>query len=193
MKVTIVDYGAGNTQSVIFALQRIGVNAILTGDLEEIITSDKIILPGVGHATTAMHNLQKSGFDQLIHKLKQPTLGICLGMQLMCNSTEEGAVKGAGIFDTNVMLLPQNVNVPHMGWNQIRGLQSSLFNAIVENSHLYFVHSYYAELCNDTIATARYEVNFSAALKKNNFYGCQFHPEKSGEIGSQILQNFIAL
>jgi imidazole glycerol-phosphate synthase subunit HisH len=193
MNVTIIDYGAGNIQSVIFALQRLGINALVASDANEISRADKVIFPGVGHATAAMDQLRIKGLDQLIPKLTQPVLGICLGMQLMCNSTEEGGVKGLGIFDTAVKLLPQKLNVPHMGWNQIKVMNTPIFSGVESGSNVYFVHSFYAENCEDTIAETNYNLIFSAGLHKNNFYGCQFHPEKSGEIGDQILKNFLAL
>ncbi len=193
MNLTIIDYGAGNIQSVIFALQRLGVNALVASDANEISRADKVIFPGVGHATAAMDQLRIKGLNQVIPSLTQPVLGICLGMQLMCNSTEEGGVKGLGIFNTAVKLLPQKLNVPHMGWNQINVTNTPLFSGVESGSNVYFVHSYYAEYCEDTIAETNYNLSFSAGLHKNNFYGCQFHPEKSGAIGNQILQNFLAL
>jgi len=193
MEITIIDYGAGNMQSVIFALQRLGVYAVIASDRDEICRADKVIFPGVGHATTAMYELKKQGLDQLIPNLKQPVFGICLGMQLMCNSTEEGGINGLGIFDTEVKLLPQKLKVPHMGWNQIKVKNEPIFKGVESGANVYFVHSYYAECCADTIAEASYDIQFSAGLNKNNFYGCQFHPEKSGAIGDQILQNFLDL
>ena len=193
MKLVIIDYGAGNIKSIQFAFKRLGVDAILSNNPDEIIAADKIIFPGVGEASSAMHMLRESGLDQLIPTLKQPVLGICLGMQLLCNTTEEGNTKGLGIFDTNVKLFSSVVKVPQMGWNVIKNLKSDLFTGIKESEYMYLVHSYYAEQCEHMIATTDYGINYASALQHDNFYGVQFHPEKSSIAGAKILQNFIEL
>lgn len=193
MKIVIINYGAGNIQSIKFAIQRLGYEAVLSNDVEEIKSADKVIFPGVGEASSAMSKLEDSTLDKLIPELKQPVLGICLGMQLMCNFSEEGATKGLGIFDVDVVKFSNQVKVPQIGWNQITDLRSSLFKNIAEKEYIYLVHSFYAPLCDATIATAEYEVQFSAALQKNNFYGTQFHPEKSSSVGEQMLKNFLDL
>ena len=193
MKIVIINYGAGNIQSIKFAIQRLGYEAILTDNVNEIKTADKVIFPGVGEASSAMSKLRASGLDKIVPQLKQPVLGICLGMQLMCNSSEEGNTKGLGIFDINVVKFSNKVKVPQIGWNQISKLKSSLFSKVNENEHIYLVHSFYAPLCNETIAESDYELKYSAALKKGNFYGTQFHPEKSSVVGEQILNNFLEM
>ncbi|MCF6360933.1 MAG: imidazole glycerol phosphate synthase subunit HisH [Cyclobacteriaceae bacterium] len=192
-KVVIIDYGAGNIQSVQFALERLGVQAKLTHNTEDILSADKVIFPGVGHATPALKSLQEKGLDKLIPILKQPVLGICLGMQLMCSFLEENNQNGLDIFSTTVKKFSEEEKVPHIGWNDIKFKDGELFRGIEENPYVYFVHSYYAELGVETIATTGYGQQFSAALQKNNFYGCQFHPEKSGVIGEQILKNFLTI
>ena len=176
-----------------FALQRLGLNAVLSNNPEEIKAADKVIFPGVGEASSAMKMLVESGLDTLIPTLKQPVLGICLGMQLMCKSSEEGDTKGLGIFNVDVIKFSNKVKVPQMGWNQIYNLKSSLFREITDNEYMYLVHSYYAPLCNEAVATTNYEVEYASALQNNNFYGTQFHPEKSGDVGEQILANFLKL
>jgi glutamine amidotransferase len=200
MKVAIIKYNAGNVQSVLYALQRLGIDAIVTDDHDEIISSDKVIFPGVGNAASAMEYLKEKQLDQLIVSLKQPVLGICLGLQLLCNFSEEGNTKCLGIFNTEVKKFDNDVfqnknlvpvKIPHMGWNTISNLSSPLMNGISENSFVYFVHSFYAGLCDETIATADYINPFSAALAKNNFYGVQFHTEKSAATGETILSNFL--
>lgn len=191
MKIAIINYGAGNIQSIKFAFQRLGYDAILTDDVEEIRNADKVIFPGVGEASSAMKMLRKSGLDTLIPELKQPVLGICLGMQLMCNSSEEGNTIGLGIFDVDVVKFSNQVKVPQIGWNWISHLKTDLFKGISEKEHIYLVHSFYAPLCKETIAESDYELSYSAALGKNNFYGVQFHPEKSSVVGENILKNFI--
>nr|WP_321226105.1 imidazole glycerol phosphate synthase subunit HisH [uncultured Psychroserpens sp.] len=191
MKLVIIDYGAGNIKSIQFAFKRLGVDAILSNDPEVILSADRIIFPGVGEASSAMKMLEKSGLDKLIPKLKQPVLGICLGMQLMCNSSEEGNTNGLGIFDVDVKRFSNAVKVPHMGWNTVNGLKSNLFKNIKEDAFMYLVHSFYAEMCQEAIASTHYELEYASALQKDNFYGVQFHPEKSGEIGEQLLRNFI--
>ncbi len=193
MKIVIINYGAGNIQSIKFAIQRLGYNAVLSNDIKEITNADKIIFPGVGEASSAMAKLRASGLDGLIPELKQPVLGICLGMQLMCNSSKEGNTKGLGIFNTDVIKFPNSVKVPQIGWNQISHLKSELFNDIQENEFIYLVHSYYSPLCKETIAETEYGLNYSAALMKDNFYGTQFHPEKSSDAGASILKNFIEM
>lgn len=193
MKLVIINYGAGNIKSIQFAFKRLGVNAILSNVPEEILNADKIIFPGVGEASTAMKMLVESGLDTLIPNLKQPVLGICLGMQLLCKSTEEGNTKGLGIFQTDVKRFPNDLKVPQMGWNVIKELKSNLFSGIKENEYMYLVHSYYAEHCNETISATDYGLNYASALKHKNFYGVQFHPEKSSLAGEQILKNFLEL
>lgn len=193
MKIAIIDYGAGNIQSIQFALERLGLEGILTNDIDFIQSADKVIFPGVGEASSAMKKLNESGLDKLIPKLKQPVLGICLGMQLMCKSSEEGDTKGLGIFDVDIIKFSNAVKVPQMGWNTIYDLKSPLFNGINENNYMYLVHSFYAPKSEEMIATTNYEMEYATALQKDNFYGVQFHPEKSGVIGEQILNNFLKL
>ena len=193
MKIAIIDYGAGNVQNVLFALERLGFEGIVTNDWNTIKSADKVIFPGVGEASSAMKMLVDSGLDILIPTLKQPVLGICLGMQLMCKHSEEGNTEGLGIFNVNVVKFSNDVKVPQMGWNTIYNLKSPLFNGIKENEFMYLVHSFYAPLSENTIATTLYEQKYSTALQHNNFFGVQFHPEKSGIFGEQILKNFLNL
>ncbi|MEO2052370.1 MAG: imidazole glycerol phosphate synthase subunit HisH [Allomuricauda sp.] len=193
MKIVIIDYGAGNIQSIKFAIKRLGYEAVLSHDVDEIQAADKVIFPGVGEASSAMEKLRATGLDKLIPNLKQPVLGICLGMQLMCHYSEEGNTEGLGIFDLDVVKFDSSVKVPQIGWNQISDLKSDLFKGIPEQSYIYLVHSFYAPLGKETIATSEYGLNYSAALQKNNFYGVQFHPEKSSEVGSHILKNFLTV
>lgn len=193
MKIVIINYGAGNIQSIMFAIERLGYKAVLSNNPDEIKAADKVIFPGVGEASYAMKMLQESGLDTLIPTLKQPVFGICLGMQLMCNHSEEGDTKGLGIFDVDVVKFTSKVKVPQMGWNTIYNLKSDLFKEIAENEYMYLVHSFYAPLCSETIATTNYELEYSSALENDNFFGTQFHPEKSGDVGEQILGNFLKL
>lgn len=191
--IAIIDYNAGNISSVQNALNRLGYDSIITRDKYEILNAEKVILPGVGEASSAMAHLKKYDLDEFIKELKQPFLGICLGMQLMCKYSEEGDTNCLGIFDSDVKLFPPQEKVPHMGWNDLTALNGDLFKNIKPLDDVYFVHSYYAELCNDTSAQCDYILPFSAALQKNNFYATQFHPEKSADVGEQLLKNFLAL
>ena len=190
MKVTIIDYGAGNVFSVASAFRRMGIEPILTANEAEIRSSDRVIFPGVGHAAPAMEQLIQSGLDQVIPQLSQPVMGICLGMQLMCKATEEGNTQGLSIFDdASVVKFDDTLKIPHMGWNTIEETNGML-NGL--KSDVYFVHSYYAPKSIYTAAICNYAVPFSAALEKDNFLGCQFHPEKSGKAGEEILKRFLA-
>jgi glutamine amidotransferase len=196
MNITIVDYGAGNVTSVVRALQRLGVEATLTDDPELIAKADKVVFPGQGEASNAMQNLRQRGLDKVLRDLKQPFLGICIGQQLMCRHSEEGDTDTLGIFDVPVLrFVPQchEDKVPHMGWNTLSDLRSPLFKGIEEGAYTYFVHSFYVPLCDETIATTNYILPFSAALRHENFFATQFHPEKSGDVGERILQNFLEL
>lgn len=193
MKLVIINYGAGNIKSIQFAFRRLGIDAVLTNNVDEIKAADKVIFPGVGEASSAMKMLQESGLDKVIPTLKQPVLGICLGMQLMCNHSEEGNTKGLGIFDVTVKRFSNDVKVPQMGWNVIADLKSDLFKGIKEKEFMYLVHSFYAEKCEEAIARTDYEIEYASALQKDNFYGVQFHPEKSSLAGSKILENFLNL
>lgn len=195
--IAIVDYDTGNICSVTNALRRVGcIDWLYTDDKEILTRADKVILPGVGEASTAMAKLAERGLDTFIPTLTQPVLGICVGTQLMCQSSEEGNVDCMGIFRTKVKKFDNklsNLKVPHMGWNQITDLRTPLFKDIDEGAYIYYVHSFFPELCEDTIATTQYINAFSGALGRDNFFGTQFHPEKSGEIGAQILKNFLEL
>ena len=199
MNIVIIKYNAGNIESVNNALNRLSVNAEITADPDKIRQADKVIFPGVGEASTTMNYLRKHQLDKLIVSLKQPVLGICLGLQLMCSHSEEGDTECLGIFDEKVKrFIPATekeyvTKVPHMGWNSISGLKSNLFTTTQENQYVYFVHSFYAGLGEHTAATCNYIVPFSAALQKDNFYATQFHPEKSGSVGAEILKNFLNL
>ena len=193
MKLIIIDYGAGNIKSIQFAFKRLGVDAILSSNIDEIKTADKVIFPGVGEASSAMKMLQESGLDKIIPTLKQPVLGICLGMQLMCNFSEEGNTKGLGIFDVEIKRFSNAVKVPQMGWNTVSNLKSALFTGVKEKEFMYLVHSFYAKNCKECIATTTYETAYAAALQNDNFYGVQFHPEKSSSAGEQLLKNFLEL
>jgi glutamine amidotransferase len=193
MNVAIVQYNAGNVQSVLFALKRLGVEGILTDKPEILQTADRVIFPGVGEASSAMKYLKNKGLDRVIQNLTQPVLGICLGLQLLCKHSEEGNTECLGIFDLNVKKFPtdKGSKVPHVGWNSIENLQSELFSGIASGSYVYYVHSYYAEIGTATIAQTEYILPFSAALQYKNFYAVQFHPEKSSNVGEQILKNFL--
>jgi len=193
MNVAIIKYNAGNVQSVLFALERIGINATVTDDISILKSSDKIIFPGVGEASSAMQYLREKKLDEVIVDLKQPVLGICLGMQLMCKSSEEGNTECLGIFDNQIKLFTGDIKVPQIGWNTIYDLKTDLFEGIKENEYMYLVHSYYAEINNHTISKTDYGIKYSSSLQKNNFYGVQFHPEKSSDAGQQLLENFIKL
>jgi glutamine amidotransferase len=191
--VAIIDYDAGNVRSLQFALERLGVKSQLTSDPDTIRNADRVIFPGQGAARSAMEKLKYSGLDQLIPQLKQPVLGICLGMQLLCESTEEGDVKGLGIIHGKVVRFSNKVKVPQMGWNTISKTQTALFQNIKDHEFMYLVHSYYVPILPETIAQSEYDETYSVALRKDNFYGVQFHPEKSSHAGSQLLQNFMTL
>ena len=197
MKTAIIKYNAGNIRSVLFALDRLGVQGTVTDDPEEIRAADKVIFPGVGEASTAMQYLQQRGLDKVITSLQQPVLGICLGLQLMCKHSEENDTPCLGIFDVEVKRFQSPVanllKIPQIGWNNIAGLHSTIFERVPENSYMYFVHSYYAALAPETVAIANYVVNYSAALQKDNFYAVQFHPEKSAEAGQKLLESFLKL
>ena len=191
--VAIIDYGAGNTKSLQFALERLGASHILTSDAEIIKQAERVIFPGQGAAGSAMTKLIDTGLDQLIPTLKQPLLGICLGMQLLCEYSEEGGVEGLGIIKGSVKRFGGTVKVPQMGWNSIHDPKSPLFEGINEGDYMYLVHSYYVPLCKETVATSHYNGPYSVALQKANFYGVQFHPEKSSRKGQLLLQNFLKL
>ncbi len=191
--IAIIKYNAGNIRSVENAFMRLGCDCLVTDDKEMIASAEKVVFPGVGEASSAMEYLKKHGLDDLIKSLKQPTLGICLGQQLMCNYSEEGNTVCLGIFDAAVKKFPPDELVPHMGWNNLENLKSGLLKGISQEDNVYFVHSYYSELSEETIATCQYILPFSAAMQKNNFYATQFHPEKSAGVGEKILKNFLAL
>ena len=193
MNIVIIDYGAGNIKSIQFAFERLGYHAILSSDPEVIQKADRVIFPGVGEASNAMAKLKKSGLDELIPKLKQPVLGICLGMQLLCKHSEENDTNGLGVFDLEVIRFENDLKVPQMGWNTIYNLNSKLFDGLKEEEYMYLVHSYYAELNENAISTTNYGLEYATALQKDNFYGVQFHPEKSSVFGEKILKNFIEL
>ena len=191
--IAIIDYVAGNVKSVANAVQKLGCETIITSGFEEIRNAEKVIFPGVGEASTAMKYLKQKNLEKLIPTLKQPFLGICLGQQLLCDFSEEGATKCLGIFDLKVKEFPSTDIVPHMGWNNLQKLQGPLFEGISEAANFYFVHSYYCEVGEFTTSECDYILPFSATLQKDNFYGIQFHPEKSGDVGSKILENFLKL
>ena len=196
MNTVIIQYNAGNIQSVLYALERLGAQATVTDNVEAIQAADKVIFPGVGEASTAMQYLKERGLDKVIVNLKQPVFGICLGMQLMCAYSEENNTNCLGIFEEQVKLFKPNeatIKVPQIGWNTISNLKTDLFKGVAEESYAYFVHGYYAALGNHTIGTTNYVQPYSCALHKDNFYGVQFHPEKSAKVGEQIIQNFLSL
>jgi len=195
MKTVIIKYNAGNVQSVMYALERIGASYLYTDDEEEIRSADKVIFPGVGEASTAMNYLRKTGLDLIIPTLKQPVFGTCIGMQLMCRYSEENDTKCMGIFDVDVKRFPATpgLKVPHMGWNNISAYQSALTNQVVNDAYVYFVHSYAAPVCEFTVASCNYIQPFSAMLQKDNFYAAQFHCEISGNVGQKIMENFLKI
>ena len=194
--IAIVDYDAGNIRSVAGALDRLGQQYELTADPERLLAADRVILPGVGNAAHALESLRQKGLCEVIRSLRRPVLGICVGLQILCRDSEEGPVEGLGVFDAHVRRFPDEpqIKVPHMGWNALGNLDGKLMKGLQSGTFVYFVHSYYPSLCQDTVATCRHgSTLFSAALRYENFYGTQFHPEKSGDAGSRILQNFIDL
>ena len=193
--VAIIDYKMGNLRSVENALKRLGSEFCVTADPAVIRAADRVLMPGVGNAAEAMHNLREAGLVEVIRSLRRPVLGICVGMQVMCRHSEEGDTPCLGIFDSHVKRFSptSEQKVPHMGWNKIGNLETKLFKGLEGGSYVYYVHSYYPELCPDTIATSNHGVMFSAALKYENFYGTQFHPEKSGDVGERIIENFLKL
>ncbi len=193
MKVAVVKYNAGNIRSVIFALERLGITPMLTDEHEALRSADKVIFPGVGEAANTMKHLRAAGLDLLLPSLKQPVLGICLGLQLMCKHSEEGNTDCLGIFDIPVKKFVGSHKIPQMGWNSIHELKTPLFKYVAEGDYVYFVHSYYAALSEHTIATCHYAQSFSAGLHQNNFYAAQFHPEKSGEVGANIIKGFLEI
>ena len=191
--IAIIDYNVGNVKSLQFALERLGVKSILTNDYGLIKKSEKVIFPGQGAASTAMDKLKEVGLDKLIPNLKQPVLGICLGMQLLCENTEEGDVDGLGIIKCNVIKFSDKLKVPQMGRNKVKKLRTGLFNKINEGDYMYLVHSYFVPTINETIGQSEYGLTYSVAVQKENFFGVQFHPEKSSSAGSQLLKNFLEL
>ncbi|RRA98566.1 imidazole glycerol phosphate synthase subunit HisH [Larkinella rosea] len=195
MKTVIIKYNAGNVQSVMYALERIGASYLLTDDEAEIRSADKVIFPGVGEASTAMAYLRQRGLDKVIPSLKQPVLGTCVGMQLLCRYSEEGDTTCMGVFDVDVRRFPAQpgFKVPHTGWNSLNNLKGPLTGGLPENPYVYFVHSYCADISPETTAVCEYVRSFSAMLQKDNFYAAQFHAEISGNIGQRILENFLKL
>lgn len=191
--IAVIDYGAGNVRSVQNALKRLGVESVLTNDKSVIESAEKVIFPGVGEASFAMEQLRKLNLVDVIRQLKQPVLGICLGQQLMCLESEEGNTPCLGIFDVKVKAFPKTERVPHMGWNNLSLSSADILANIESKDDFYFVHSYYCEINENTIAESTYCVPFSAIMQKDNFYAMQFHPEKSGSVGAQLLQNFLTL
>lgn len=196
MNIAIIKYNAGNVQSVQYALERLGYKSIVTDDHNAIKNADKVIFPGVGNASSAMHSLKEKGLDKILKNLTQPVLGICVGMQLLCKHSEENNTTGLGIIDLNVkkfISAERNFKIPQIGWNNIYNFSSVLFEGVKENSFVYYVHSYYVERGIETIATTDYILPYSAVIQKNNFYGVQFHTEKSAEVGDRVLLNFLNL
>ncbi|MDR1699212.1 MAG: imidazole glycerol phosphate synthase subunit HisH [Prevotellaceae bacterium] len=193
MNIVIIKYNAGNIRSVLYALERLGYEAVVRNNPEVIRRADRVIFPGVGEAASAMAYLREHNLDKVICSLTQPVLGICLGLQLMCTHSEEGNAECLGIFPQQVKRFPATEKIPQIGWNNLFEMKSPVFEGIKENAYVYFVHGYYAETGKDTIAKAHYTKDYSAALHKNNFYAMQFHPEKSGDVGEMMLKNFIEL
>lgn len=191
MNIVIIDYGAGNVRSVQFALERLGYEAICTNDIDRIQEADKVIFPGVGEARSAMRELEKFGLDELIPKLEQPVLGICLGMQLMCSYSQENQTKCLNIFPIDVLKFDDTLKVPQIGWNRLSSMKTGLFEGLLEGEYVYYVHSYYVPDNSYSIASTDYGLVYSGAIQKDNFYACQFHPEKSSDAGERILKNFI--
>ncbi len=191
--IAIIKYNAGNITSVKNAVERLGFECIITDDANEIRSADKVIFPGVGEAKSAMKYLNENGLSEIIRSLIQPTLGICLGLQLLCKHSEEGTTQCLGIFDANVKRFPPKDIIPHIGWNNLSTVRSPLFNGFESDDTVYFVHGYYAEICSQTIAKCNYILPFSAAMQKDNYFATQFHPEKSGSVGEKILLNFLKL
>ena len=195
MEVTIIKYNAGNVQSVMYALERIGVSYKLTDSHDEILKADRIIFPGVGEASTAMKSLRENNLDKLIPKLKQPFLGTCVGMQLLCKYSEENDTECLGVFENSILKFPktEGYKIPQTGWNDIYNLQSPLLQGVAENSYVYYNHGYYAPLCEHTIGNTNYILEYSAVMRQDNFFACQFHSEISGDIGQKIFENFMKL
>lgn len=191
MNIVIIDYGAGNVRSVQFALERLGYEAVCTNEVEQIRRADKVIFPGVGEASSAMRELQRYGLDELIPQLKQPVIGICLGMQLMCRYSEENDTTCLDIFPVDVLKFDDRLKVPQIGWNRITDLKTELFDGLTEGEYVYYVHSYYIPENPHSIANTEYGIAYSGAIRKDNFFACQFHPEKSSDAGERILKNFI--
>jgi glutamine amidotransferase len=191
--IAIIKYNAGNIKSVQNAMNRLGYESMITDDPSKLVIADKVIFPGVGEASSAMHYLKERGLDKAIISLKQPVLGICLGLQLMCRHSEEGDTKCLGIFDAGVRLFPPLDKIPHMGWNNFLKIKGDLFKGLTVEDNVYYVHSYYPEMSSCTVASCEYILTFSAAMQKDNFYATQFHPEKSAETGEKILRNFLEI
>ncbi len=193
MKIVIIDYGAGNVKSVQFALERLGYEATCSNDAKIIKSADKVIFPGVGEAQSAMKEIKKFGLEKVIPNLKQPVLGICLGMQLMCRYSEENNTECLNIFPMDVIKFDDTLKVPQISWNTLTNLKDPLFKNVKEDSFVYYVHSYYVPANELTVASTNYGLKYAGAFQKDNFYACQFHPEKSSDVGEQILRNFIRL
>lgn len=192
MEVAIIDYGAGNVFSVATAFERLGARIAVTSDEKKIRSAARVVFPGVGQASAAMRRLEDTGLDTVIPALAQPVLGICLGMQLMCRASEEGHAPGMGIFPLEVRRFPDGLKVPHMGWNTIEALCSGLFRGLSDGAWMYFVHSYYVPDSAATAARTQYGLPFASAVARDNFFGCQFHPEKSSAAGRRVLENFLS-
>ena len=192
-ELAILNYGAGNVRSVIFAFERLGISPELTADPQVIREARHVVFPGVGAAGAAMTALRAADLDQLLLDLQQPVLGVCLGMQMMCTSSEEDETPGLRIFDTEVVHFAHELKIPHMGWNILQNMKGPLFEGLERDAEMYFVHSYYAKKCEQTVAITDYGHTFTAALQHDNYFAVQFHPEKSGAAGERLLQNFLAL